>query len=86
MWVYTYKFDKVRWFIKCKAKFIIKGDQWKRTNGVNTYAAILAGKNFKVLLVIVAKFDLKLHQYNVVNAFIYTKLNKVVYIRIPLGY
>ena len=48
--------------------------------------AILAGKNFKVLLIIIIKFDLKLHQYNVINAFIYTKLDKVVYIRIPPGY
>ena len=44
------------------------------------------GRSFKVLLVIVVKFDLKLYQYDVVNTFIYTKLNKVVYIRMPLGY
>ena len=53
---------------------------------MDIYAAILAGRSFKVLLVIVVKFDLKLYQYDVVNAFIYAKLNKVVYIRIPLGY
>ena len=44
------------------------------------------GKSFKVLLVIIAKFNLKLHQYDVINAFIYAKLDKVVYIRIPPGY
>ena len=44
------------------------------------------GKSFKVLLVIIIKFDLKLHQYDVINAFIYAKLNKVIYIRIPPEY
>ena len=48
--------------------------------------ATLTGKNFKVLLIIIIKFNLKLHQYDVINTFIYTKLNKVIYIRIPLGY
>ena len=47
---------------------------------------ILIGKNFKVLLIILIKFDLKLHQYNVINAFIYAKLNKVVYMKIPPEY
>ena len=53
---------------------------------MDIYAATLAGKSFKVLLIIVVKFDLKLHQYDVVNTFVYTKLNEVVYIRMPLGY
>ena len=48
--------------------------------------AILTGKNFKALLVIIVKFDLKLYQYDVINTFIYAKLNKVVYIKIPPGY
>ena len=86
MWAYTYKFDKVEWFTKYKVKFIIKGDQQKKINGMDIYAAILVGRNFKVLLVIIVKFNLELHQYNIINTFIYTKLNKVVYIRIPLNY
>ena len=86
MWVYAYKFNKAGWFIKYKTRLIIKGNQQKRTNGTDTYAATLAGKSFKALLAITAKFDLKLHQYNAVNAFIHAKLNKVVYIKIPPGY
>ena len=53
---------------------------------MDTYAATFAGKNFKALLIIMIKFNLKLHQYNIINTFIYTKLNKVVYIKIPTGY
>ena len=47
---------------------------------------VLAGKNLKVLLIIIVKLNLKLYQYNIINTFIYAKLNKVVYIRILLGY
>ena len=61
MWVYTYKFNKAEWFSKCKARFIIKSDQQKRTNDADTYAAILAGKNLKVLLAIATKLNLKLY-------------------------
>ena len=53
---------------------------------MNIYAATLVSKNFKVLLVIIIKFDLKLYQYNAINTFIHTKLNKVVYIKILPGY
>ena len=53
---------------------------------MDIHAAILAGKNFKTLFIITIKFDLKLHSYNVINTFIYVKLNKVVYIRIPPDY
>jgi len=37
-------------------------------------------------MAITAKFDLKTTQIDVVNAFIYCDLNKVVYIRLPLGF
>jgi hypothetical protein len=37
-------------------------------------------------MVITAKFDLKIIQINVVNAFIYYNLNKVIYIKLPLGF
>ena len=60
IWIYTYKFDKAGWFTKCKARFIIKGDQRKRTNGANINATILAGENFKLLLIIITKFKLEL--------------------------
>ena len=53
---------------------------------MDIYAATLAGKNFKTLLVIITKLDLELYQYNKINTFIHTKLNKVIYIRIPPGY
>ena len=53
---------------------------------MDIYTAMLVGKSFKVLFVIVVKFDLELHQYDVVNAFVYAKLDEVVYMRMPPGY
>ena len=86
MWVYAYKFDKAGWLVKCKARLVVRGDQQKRTNGADTYAATLAGRSFKALLAIAAKFDLELHQYDAVNAFVHAKLDEVVYMRMPPGY
>ena len=56
-----HKLNNVGWFIKCKARFIIKGDQYKRTNGAEMYGAILVKKNFKILLAIIIKFNLELY-------------------------
>lgn len=39
-----------------------------------------------MLIIITAKFDLELKQYNIINTFINIKLDKKIYIKIPLGY
>jgi hypothetical protein len=41
---------------------------------------------FRTLIIIIAKFNLKLKQFNIINAFINVKLNKKIYIKILLGY
>ena len=46
----------------------------------------MAGRSFKTLIAIAAKFDLELKQYDVINAFVNAKLTKDVYMRMPLGY
>jgi len=37
-------------------------------------------------MVITAKFNLETTQINTVNVFVYYNLNKVVYIKLPLGF
>ena len=86
MWVYVYKFDKAGWLVKCKARLVVRGDQQRRENGADTYAATLAGRSFKALLAIATRFDLELIQYDAVNAFVHAKLDEVVYMRMPPGY
>jgi hypothetical protein len=86
MWVYVYKFDKHGWFVKCKARLVVRGDQQAKTVLENTYASTLAGRSFRTLMAIAARFDLELIQYDVVNAFVHAKLPYDVFMRMPPGY
>jgi hypothetical protein len=49
-------------------------------------ATILASTTFQTLIAITIKFDLKTTQIDAVNVFIYYDLNKVIYIKLPLGF
>jgi len=49
-------------------------------------ATILASTTFRTLIAITIKFNLKITQIDVVNAFIHCDLNEVVYIKLPLGF
>ena len=85
MWVYVYKYDKHGRLQKCKARLVVRGDQQQRTNQ-NTYAATLAGRSFRTLMALSARFDLELIQYDAVNAFVNAQLNEEVYMRMPPGH
>lgn len=85
MWVYVYKFDKHGRLVKCKARLVIRGDQQSKTDQ-NTYASTLAGRSFRTVMAIAARFDLELIQYDVVNAFVNARLTEEVYMRLPPGY
>ena len=39
-----------------------------------------------MLIAIAAKYNLKLKQYNVTNAFVYATIDRDIYIRMPKGY
>ena len=49
-------------------------------------ATILASTTFQTLIAITVKFNLETTQIDTVNAFVYYNLNKVVYIKLPLGF
>ena len=86
MWVYVYKFDKHGRFKKCKARLVVRGDQEAKSQTEDTYAATLAGRSFRVLIAIAARFNLELIQYNVVNAFANAELPYDVFMSLPPGY
>ena len=86
MWIYTYKFDKHRRFQKCKAQLVVHGDQQRGLRTKDTYAATLAGRSFRVLMAIAAKFDLELIQFDVVNAFVNATLPYAVFMTLPPSY
>ncbi|KAF7543720.1 hypothetical protein G7046_g9943 [Stylonectria norvegica] len=86
MWVYTYKFDKHGYLRKCKARLVVRGDQQQKATAEDTYAATLAGKSFRTLLAIAARFDLEMLQFDAVNAFVNAKLPSQTFMRLPPGY
>jgi hypothetical protein len=86
MWVYVYKTDKHGYFVKCKARLVVRGDQQRWSAGEETYAATLAGRSFRTLMSIAARFDLELTQYDAVNAFVNAKLPYEVYMEMPRGH
>ena len=85
MWVYVYKFDKHGRFVKCKARLVVRGDQQARSKQ-NTYASTLAGRSFRTLVAIAARFDLEMIQFDAINAFVHVDLDEEVYMKMPLGH
>jgi hypothetical protein len=49
-------------------------------------ATTLASTTFRTLIAITINFNLETTQIDIVNAFIHYDLNKVVYIKLPLGF
>lgn len=82
-WVLKYKFHKYGWLTKVKARIYIRSDL--QTSATDTYAATLASRIFQTLIAIICAFDLKIRQYNVVNAFPHIPLYKKVFYKPPEG-
>ena len=86
IWVHLYKYNKHGVFQKCKARLVVRGDQQAKSGAQETYAATLAGRSFRALIAIAARFDLELLQYDAVNAFVHAKLLDLMLIRLPPGF
>jgi len=84
-WVFKYKFDKHGFLTKFKARICVRGDQQPLTDK-ETYAATLAGKSFRILLALAARWDLTLRQLDAVNAFQNSPLDEEVFIQLPDGF
>jgi transposase InsO family protein len=69
-WVWTYKYDQDGYFLKCKARIVVRGDLQEKDTLNSTYAATLAAKSFRTAMAIAAQFDLEIMQYDVVGAFL----------------
>ena len=84
-WIFRYKTDKHGRLTKCKARIVVRGDQQKECD-LPTRATTLATTSLRVLLAMVAKFDLETLQVDAVNALVHADLDEVVYMRMPPGY
>ena len=52
----------------------------------DTYAATLAARVFRALMAMAAYFDLDIQQFDAINAFTNTTINKLIYVRFPDGF
>ena len=84
-WVFTYKFDKHGFLQKFKARICVRGDL-QPFSEKETYAATLAGRSFRMLMALAAKWDLEIRQLDAVNAFPNSELDEEVYVELPDGY
>src|SRR5205809_1909871 len=85
MWVFVYKTDKHEFLQKCKARLVVCGNQ-QTLEDLSTRATTLTSMTFQALMTITAKFDLETVQMDVVNAFVNSKLDEVVYMKQSSGF
>ena len=79
MFIFKYKFNEDDFLTKYKARLIVRSDQ--QTIQSDIYAAILAARIFRVLMTIVAAFELETRQFDVVNIFVNNFINETIYCR-----
>jgi len=51
-----------------------------------TRTTTLVATSLRVLLAIIAKFDLEILQIDTINTFVYTEIDELVYMRLPPGF
>ena len=76
-WVFKYKFDIDGFITKFKARLCVRGDL--QTISEETYAATLAARTFRFLMAITAVFDMDIHQYDAVLAFLNNDLDEEIH-------
>jgi hypothetical protein len=59
-WVFTYKSDSDDFLSKNKTRIVIRDDQQKINNAQNVYAAMFASKIFRMMMIFVVDFHLKI--------------------------
>jgi hypothetical protein len=77
IWVFKYKFDIDDYLKTFKTRLCVKDDL--QSIDQNTYAATFAAKTFRALMIISIAFDLKIWQYDAVNAFINSEIDEELY-------
>ena len=86
--VFIYKFDKNNVLFKWKARLVLRGD--KQRPGIDygdTFAGVVRPSTFKLLMALVAAYDLECEHLDVITAFLNGKLDrKNIYIQLPEEY
>ena len=87
-WVFIYKFNKNNILFKWKVWLVLRGNKQRLgINYSNTFAGVIRPSTFKLLMALVAAYDLECKYLDVITAFLNRKLNyKNIYIQLPEGY
>jgi hypothetical protein len=79
MLIFKYKFDENEFLIKYKARLIVRDDM-QHTNQ-DIYAVTLTTRIFRVLMTLTAAFNLEIRQFDAMNAFVNSLIDKSTYCR-----
>src|SRR4051812_48764381 len=86
-WVYKTKYDSNGNIEKYKARLVAKG--FTQREGVDyneTFSPVSCKDSFRIIMALVAHFDLELHQMDVKTAFLNGNLEENVYMKQPKGF
>jgi hypothetical protein len=86
-WIYKLKRDATGRIERYKARLVVKG--YMQREGVDfdeVYAPVMKHASLRVLLSLVARDDLELHQLDVKTAFLYGELDEDIYVTQPPGF
>ncbi len=85
-WIFIYKSDSNDFFIKYKARIVIRDDLQKVDNAQNVYTATLALKIFRMMMTLIVDFHLKIKQLNAVNVFLNVFNDEKIYCHLSNEY
>ena len=86
-WVYDYKRNKEGKVTRFKARLVVQG--YKQQEGIDfdkTFSSTAQIRSFRIMVSLSVIFDLPIHQYDVSNAFLNSKMDREVFMEWPPGY
>jgi hypothetical protein len=83
-WVWKYKVDEIGSINKFKARLCARGDL--QVTELDTYAATLSARTFRMMMAMIARLDLETIQMDAVNAFLNADLPEPIYLYPPEGW
>ena len=85
--VYKTKRDSMERIERFKARLVAKGfSQREGMDFSETFSSVSSKDSFRIIMSLVAHYDLELHQMNVRTAFLNGNLNEEIYTKQPEGF